>query len=128
MADEIEDFATNLGLLPLLEELILPLLPSLALLSYKVPPAGHLFYSLLVNAFQVDLGTRGNDVSRVHSPERHTVDFKWACDKKDTLWKVLKENDALAAETASEENENGSRLQGRSMFGWVGGFADLCTT
>jgi len=38
---------------------------------------------------------------------------------------VLEENDALAAEAACEEDEDGTRLEGGAGFGGVDGFANL---
>lgn len=38
---------------------------------------------------------------------------------------MLEENDALAAESASEEDENGARLEGFAGPSVVDGFADL---
>lgn len=38
---------------------------------------------------------------------------------------MLEEDDALAAETAGEEDENAARLEGVAGAGGVDGFADL---
>jgi hypothetical protein len=53
---------------------------------------------------------RGSDnVAGVNSSEGNTVDLEWAGNEKDTLGEVLLEDDTLATETTSEENENSTR-------------------
>jgi hypothetical protein len=38
---------------------------------------------------------------------------------------MFEEDDALAPETASEDDENGARLERLTRFGWVDGLASL---
>jgi hypothetical protein len=55
-----------------------------------------------------------DDIAGVDSSERNTVNFEWASNEEDTLWEVLQENDTLAAETTSEEDEDGAWSEGCS--------------
>ena len=74
---------------------------------------------------QVDLCARGYDISGVDSPQWHAVDLEGACDEEDTLGEVLEEDDSLAAESASQENEDGARLERCSWLCVVRCFASL---
>ena len=93
--------STNLGLLCLRKEFLLPLLPLLWFFSIKVPVASHLVYRSLVQAAQVDLDACGNDVSRVDPSEWDSVDFERPRDEQNALREMPEENDTLAAEPAS---------------------------
>lgn len=67
----------------------------------------------------------GDNVAGVDTADWDTVDLEWASDEEDTLVKVVQEDDALATETASEEDENGSWDKGSAWSGGTDGLADL---
>ena len=115
---------SHLWLLALLEELLLSLL-LVGLLPSKVLLRGDLINLRLVNAGQVNLLRCGDNVAGVDSSERHAVDLEWAGDEEDTLWEALQENDALAAEAASKEDEHGAGSQAWPWGGGPDGFANL---
>lgn len=79
----------------------------------------------MIDTSQIDLGGCGDDVTSVNSADWDTVDLEWASDEEDTLVKSLQENDTLATETTSEEDQDFSGFEGWSNFGWSDGFADL---
>ena len=115
---------SHLWLLALLEELLLSLL-LVGLLPSKVLLRGDLVNLRLVNAGQVNLLRCGDNVAGVDSSERHAVDLEWAGDEEDTLWEALQEDDVLAAEAASEEDEHGTGSEAWPWGGGPDGFADL---
>ena len=97
-----------LWLLSLLEELLLALL-LLALFPGEVLVTSYFINLLLINAGEIDLMGCGNNVAGVDSPKRNTVDFEWTSDEENTLLERLEEDDTLAAESTSEEDEDGAR-------------------
>jgi hypothetical protein len=101
---------TYLGLLALLEERILTRLVG-GLVLGEVTVLASLLDNLLVYALQVDLGGGGNDISGVYSSKGNTVDFEGTGNKEDTLGEVLEDNDALAAEATSKEDDDGTGLE-----------------
>lgn len=104
-----------LCLLALLEECILSLL-LVTLLPSKVVLARNLIDLLRVNTSQINLVGSSDHVAGVDAAERDTVDLEGTGDEEDTLLEVLQENDALATETTSEEDEDGTggkRFAGR---------------
>lgn len=91
----------------MLEELSLSLL-LVTLLPRKVLVASNLINLLGINASQIDLVGSSNNVTRVDSSQRDTVNLEGTSNEKDSLWEVLQEDDALATETTSKEDENGT--------------------
>jgi hypothetical protein len=73
----------------------------------------------------VDLVGCGDDVSGVDSSERDAVDLEGPGDEQDTLVEGLEEDDALASESAGQENQNGAGLQRLSWRPRADGLADL---
>lgn len=71
-----------------------------------------LFDNLLVHTLQVDTGGGGDDIAGVYPSERNAVDFERTGNEEDTLGEVLEDDDALATETTSEEDNNGAGLKG----------------
>ena len=67
----------------------------------------------------------GDNIAGIDSSEGDTVDLEWASDEQDTLVEVLQEDDALATETASEEDEDGTGLESWARSRSSDGFADL---
>lgn len=111
--------------LSLLQECLLTLLLLALLFSGKVLGLGQLLESRLVQAGDVDFGGCGNHVAGVDSADGNSVDLERTCDEEGTILEVLEKDDTLAAETASEENENGARLQRGPRFGGADGLACL---
>lgn len=56
-----------------------------------------------------DTGRGGNDVASVDSSDRDTVDLEGTRDEEGVVLKRLQVDDALAAESASEDDKNGTR-------------------
>jgi hypothetical protein len=108
----------------LLEELLLALL-LFAPLPCEVLVTGYFIDLSLVNAREVNFVRCGNDISSIDSPERDAIDLEWTSNEENALIKNLQENDTLASETASEENENGPRGKRRSRSRWSDGLANL---
>lgn len=114
-----------LCLLPLLEESLLASL-LLGLLSNEVLGLSNLLDLLVVDSGQVNLLGCGDDVSGVDPAQGHAVDLEGTGNEEDTLVEVLQEDDALATETASEEDQDGAGLEGLARLPSAGGLADLC--
>ena len=119
-----ESSSSYLGLLSLLEESLLAGL-LLGLLRGEVLGPGDLLNLGLVDASQVDLERGGDDVSRVDAAERDTVDLEGAGNEEDTLVEVLEEDDALAAEPTSEQNQDGAGLERAAGSPGADSLADL---
>ena len=115
---------TYLGLLALLEESLLGLLLGLLVLG-EVAGGGGLLNGLGVNTGDVDTLGGGDHVAGVHATERDTVDLERTGNKENTLVEVLEENDTLAAETASEEDQDGAGNEGLADLGGTQSLADL---
>jgi len=113
-----------LGLLSLLEESLLTSL-LLGLLGGEVLGLGDLLNLALVEAGDVDLVGGGDDVSGVDSSQGDTVDLEGAGDEEDTLVEGLQEDDTLATEAASEEDEDSAGLEGLARSPRSDGLADL---
>lgn len=113
-----------LGLLALLEESLLTGL-LLGLLSGEVLGLSNLVDLGLVDAGEIDLLGSGDDVAGVDATKGNTVDLEGAGDEKDTLVESLKEDDALATETASEEDQDGAGHEGAAGRPLADGLADL---
>lgn len=103
--------AAYLGLLALLEESILARLVC-GLVLGEVALLGGLLQDTLIDTVDVDSGGGSNDIAGVHSSQRNAVNLEGTGDKEDTLGKVLEENDTLATETTSEEDDDGTGLEG----------------
>lgn len=112
------------GLLALLEESILARL-LLLLLTDEVLRLGDLLDLLSIYAGNIDLVGCRNDVAGVDSSEGDTVDLEGAGDEENTLVEGLEKNDALAPETTSEKDEDGTGLEGRSGGPGAESLADL---
>lgn len=120
----ILDRKSYLWLLALLEESLLSLL-LVTLLPSKVLITSNLINLLLINARQVNLLGSSDNVAGIDAAEGNTVDFERAGDEENALTEVLQEDDALSAETTSEEDEDGTGGEGCSCSGGSDGFADL---
>lgn len=115
---------TYLGLLALLEESLLGLLLSLLLLG-EVVRRGDLLQSLRVNTGDVNARGGGDHVAGIHPSEGNTIDLEGTGDKEHTLVEVLEEDDTLATEAASEENQNGTGLEALADLSGTQRLADL---
>jgi hypothetical protein len=91
----------------------------------EVAVRADLVQDLRVNALQVNRGRGRDNISGVYPSQRNAVDFEGTGDEEDTLGKVLKKNNTLAAETASEEDDDGSGLEGCPGFRRTNGLASL---
>jgi len=114
-----------LGLLALLEESLLGALLVGLLVAGEVVDVGDLLEGLAVEAVDGDGGAGGDHVAGVDATERDTVDLEGTGDEEDTLVEGLEEHHALATETASEEDEDGTRLKGSTGLVGVLGLAGL---
>ena len=103
--------AAYLGLLALLEESVLARLVC-GLVLGEVALLGGLLQDTLVDTLDVDGGGGSNDIAGVYSSQRNAVNLEGTGDEENTLGKVLEENDTLAAETTSEEDDDGTGLEG----------------
>ena len=113
-----------LWLLALLEELGLAGL-LLGSLTSEVLLAGDFLDLLGVDTRDINLVGCGDNVAGVDAANWDTVDLEWTGDEENTLVEVVQEDDALATEAASEENENGAGDEGRARSGCTDGLADL---
>lgn len=114
-----------LWLLSLLEESLLAGLLLLGLLANKVLGLGDLVDLLGVDTGQVNLLGGGDDVSGVDSSQGHTVDLEGTGDEQNTLVEGLEENDTLATEAASQQDQDGAGLQGGAGLPGADGLANL---
>lgn len=115
---------TYLWLLSLLEESLLALLLGLLLLG-EVVGGRDLLDGLGVDTSDVDARRGGNDVSGVHSPEGDAIELEGTGDEENTLVEVLEEDNALAAETTGEEDQDGAGLEAGTELGGMDSLADL---
>lgn len=115
---------TYLGLLSLLEEGLFASL-ILGLLGGEVLGLGDLLDLGLVQTGDVHLVGGGDDVSGVDSSQRNAVDLEGAGDEEDTLVEGLEEDDALATEATSKDNQDGTGLKRLTRGPGANGLADL---
>lgn len=116
--------SSYLWLLSLLEESLLAGL-LLGLLANKVLGLGDLIDLCGVDTREVDLLGCSNDVAGVNSSQGNAVDLEGAGDKQNTLVEGLQEDNPLAAEAASEQDQDGTGLQGLARLPGADGLADL---
>jgi hypothetical protein len=116
--------STHLGGLALLEESILSRLLG-GLVLGEVAILGGLLQNGLIHAIQIHLGRSGDDIAGIYPSQGNAIDFERTGDEEDALGKVLEENNTLATEAASEENDDGTRLEGSPGFGRTQGLAGL---
>ena len=114
-----------LSLLALLEESLLANL-LLGLVGGEVLGLRDLLDLLGVEAGDVDLEGGGDNVARVDPAQGNAVDLEGAGDEENALVEGLEEDDALAAEAAGDEDQDGAGLQGLAGSPGAEGLADLC--
>ena len=78
----------------------------------EVALLGGLLHDALIDTLDVDGGRGSDDIAGVYSSQRNAVNLEGTGDEENTLGEVLEENDTLAAETTSEENDDGTGLEG----------------
>lgn len=78
-----------------------------------------------VQAAQVDLVGGGDHVAGVDAAQGNTVDLEGAGNQENTLLEVLEEDHALATEAASEQDQDGTGLEGLAGSPGADGLADL---
>jgi hypothetical protein len=103
--------AAYLGLLALLEESILSGLVC-GLVLGEVALLRGLVQDTLIDTLDVDGGGGSNDITGVNSSQRNAVNLERTGNEEDTLGKVLEDNDTLATEATSEEDDDGTGLEG----------------
>jgi hypothetical protein len=91
----------------------------------EVTVLANLVQNLGVNALQVNVGGGSDDISGVYPSQRNAVNFEGTGNEEDTLREVLQENDTLAAETTSKEDNDGAGLEGSPGFRRTDGLAGL---
>merc|ERR1719230_1300339 len=72
-----------------------------------------------VDTLEVDLGRRGDGVNLVDAFEWHAVDLVWAGDQKHARGKLLQENNSVATESTSEQDEHSAWFETLAQLGWV---------
>lgn len=102
---------THLGLLALLEESILARLVC-GLVLGEVTLLGGLLQDSLVDTLDVDGGGGSDDIAGVYAAQRNAVNLEGTGDEENTLGKVLEDNNALATEATSKEDDDGTGLEG----------------
>lgn len=78
-----------------------------------------------VNTTDVDLGGSGNDVAVVDAAQGNTVNLERTSNKQSAVLESLEENNTLAAETASQDDQNGTGNQAGADFGGCRSFFAL---
>lgn len=119
-----EKTKTYRGLLALLEESLLRLLLGLLLLG-EVIGSSDLLEGLGVNTGDVDALGGGDHIAGVDTAEGNAVDLEGAGDEENTLVEVLEEDDTLATEAASEEDQDGTGLESLADLGGADRLANL---
>jgi hypothetical protein len=116
--------AAYLGLLALLEESILARLVC-GLVLGEVTLLGGLLQDSLVDTLDVDGGGGSDDIAGVYAAQRNAVNLEGTGDEENTLGKVLEDNDTLATETTSEEDDDGTGLEGGADLRGAGSLTGL---
>ena len=109
--------------LALLEEGVLAL--ALLLLARPVLVLAHTVQDFGVEVRDIDGCAGRNYVAVVDAAQRDAIRLEGAGDQEDTLVEGLEENDALATEAASEEDEDSAGLERLAVLGGVCGLAGL---
>jgi len=78
-----------------------------------------------VDTSKINGGRGGDHVAGVDTAKRNTVNLERTGDEQDTVGQSLQEHNALAPETTSEEDQDGTGLEGRAEGGRPDGLADL---
>lgn len=107
--------AAYLGLLALLEESILSGLVR-GLVLGEVTLLRGLLQNTLINTLDVDGGGGSNDIAGVYAAQGNAVNLEGTGDEENTLGKVLEDNDTLATEATSEEDDDGTGLEGSTRL------------
>lgn len=75
------------------------------------------------DASEVDLGRGGNDVGLADSSEGNSVEPERSANEQQTAVQLLQENDPLAPESSSQQDQDGSGGDGRSELGGARGLS-----
>ena len=116
--------AAYLGLLALLEESILARLVC-GLVLGEVTLLGGLLQDSLVDTLDVDGGGGSDDIAGVYAAQRNAVNLEGTGDEENTMGKVLEDNNTLATETTSEEDDDGTGLEGGADLRGAGSLTGL---
>jgi len=111
------------GCLAVLEEVVLAL--AVLLLARPVLVLADARDDFLVQAGDVDDGRGRDDVAVVDATQWDAVGLEGAGDEEHALFELAQEHDALAAEAAGEEDQDGSWGERLAVLGGVGCLARL---
>lgn len=115
---------TYLWFLALLEERLLARLLG-DLVAGEVAGAGDLLNNLRVHTAHIDNSLGRDDISGVYSSERDSINLEGTGNEENALVEGLEENDTLAAEATSEEDENGAGNERLAVLGRADSLANL---
>jgi hypothetical protein len=116
--------STYLRLLALLEERVLARLAR-GLVLGEVTVLASLLQNLLIYTLQVELGGGSDDISGVYSSEGDAVNFEGTGDEENTLGQMLEDDDTLATEATSKEDNDGTGLERLADLRRADGLAGL---
>ena len=91
----------------------------------EVTLLGGLLQDSLVDTLDVDGGGGSDDIAGVYAAQRNAVNLEGTGDEENTLGKVLEDNDTLATETTSEEDDDGTGLEGGADLRGAGSLTGL---
>ena len=109
--------------LALLKECIFAL--ALLLLARPVLVLAHAVQDLGVEVRDIDRCTGRDYIAVVNATQGNAVGLEGTGDQENTLRELTQEDNALAGEATGEEDQDGTRLEGITVFGGVSGLAGL---
>lgn len=109
--------------LAVLEEVVLAF--ALYLLARPVLVLAHALDDVGVHARNVNDGRCGDHVAVVDAAQRNAIALEGAGDEENALLELAQEDDALASESAGEEDQDGAGCERVAVLGGVCGFAGL---
>jgi len=71
----------------------------------------------------IDLCGGSDNVCLIYSLEGHSIDLEWTRYEQQSTSELLQEDNPLASESSSEEDEDGSRGDASAQFGGSSGLA-----
>lgn len=103
--------------------LVIPRLPWHLSAVFAILPLCHLFqlsFSTHLDARDVQFGASGNNVGLVHPSNGNSIDLERTSDQQQTRLELLEEDDSLSPESTGEQDQDGTRLDGRSESSTLG--------
>lgn len=98
---------------------------SLFLLARPVLVLADAVDDLLIDSSNIDESGCGDHIAVVYAADGNAIGLEGAGDEEHALLELAKQNHALTAEAAREEDENGAGCEGLAVFGGVCGLAGL---